>query len=92
MAKKKKQKEKPRKPKYGFFSCVRFLFKLQWEADKGIALIMAFGIPVMLGIDAVAIYTPALLLRELEPGTTLLRLFAVLLARTIAKILFDAGG
>lgn len=92
MAKKKKQKEKPRKPKYGLFSCVRFLFKLQWEADKGIALIMAFGIPVMLGIDAVAIYTPALLLRELEPGTTLLRLFAVLLALTIAKILFDAGG
>ena len=89
--KKKKEKEKPRKAKYGFFSCVRFAFKLHWEADKKAALIMLLGIPVTLGVSAVAIYTPALLLRELELGTTLLRLFAVVLALSAAKILFDAG-
>ena len=91
MAEKKKKKDKPRKPKYGFFSCVWFTFKLSWEADKKAAVLVALGVPILLGVDAVAIYSPALLLRELEPGTALLRLFAVVLALSAAKILFDAG-
>ncbi|MBO4406112.1 MAG: ABC transporter ATP-binding protein [Clostridia bacterium] len=91
MAEKKKKKDKPRKPKYGFFSCVWFTFKLSWEADKKAAVLVALGVPILLGSNAVAIYSPALLLRELEPGTTLLRLFAVVLALSAAKILFDAG-
>ena len=87
----KKKKEKPRKPKYGFFSCVWYSFKLHWEADRKIALFLLFGVLFQLGVNAVAVYSPALLLRELEPGTTLLRLFAVVLALSAAKILFDAG-
>ena len=87
----KKKKEKPRKPKYGFFSCVWYSFKLHWEADRKIALFLLFGIFFQLGVNAVAVYSPALLLWELEPGTTLLRLFAVVLALSAAKILFDAG-
>ena len=38
MAKKeKKQKEPKRKPKYGMFSCVGYIYHLLWKYDRGLA-------------------------------------------------------
>ena len=47
MAKKeKKNKEPKRKPKYGLFSCVGYIYKLMWEYERSLAFTAEILIPL----------------------------------------------
>ena len=94
---KKTQKEPKRKPKYGLFSCVGYIYRYLWKNDRRLVFHGVFTVPVTLIAAALALYIPSLILDALETGTTfsyvalvivglLLAGFIVELANEILKI------
>ena len=84
MSKDKKKKEPRRKPKYGFLSCLWYSLKIAWQNEKGVAISSVAIIPVSLGLNAVNLYMPTRILRELELQTPYEKLLAVVLALGIS--------
>lgn len=59
--------EKPpkRKPKYGLFSCVGYIYKVLWEANKQLVFVGLFTVPVTLLMSALSLYIPSITLKVL---------------------------
>ena len=90
MAKKiKENKEPKRKPKYGLFSCVAYIYRLLWQTEKGLAFTCMFTVPISLGLSALALYTPSMVLRALETADRFSAVALVILGLLLAKLLFD---
>lgn len=90
MAKKLKEKKEPkRKPKYGLFSCVGYIYRLLWRTEKGLALTGIFTVPLTLGLSALALYTPSMVLRALETTDRFSEVALVILGLLFTKLLFD---
>lgn len=90
MAKKIKEKKEPkRKPKYGLFSCVGYIYRLLWQTEKGLAFTGIFTVPISLGLSALALYTPSMVLRALETADRFSAVALVILGLLLAKLLFD---
>ena len=90
MAKKIKEKKEPRrKPKYGLFSCVAYIYRLLWQTEKGLAFTCMFTVPISLGLSALALYTPSMVLRALETADRFSAVALVILGLLLAKLLFD---
>ena len=68
MAKKtgKRKKEPKRKPKYGFFSCVGFIYSYMWKHERALAWVAILCVPVSLLFEAIGLYTPSIIIRTLE--------------------------
>ncbi|QUO33071.1 ABC transporter ATP-binding protein [Faecalicatena sp. Marseille-Q4148] len=67
---KKLQKEQKRKPKYGLFSCVSYMYRYLWRNERRLVFHGVFIVPVSLLAAAVTLYTPSLILKVLEEATT----------------------
>lgn len=90
MAKKAKEKKQPkRKPKYGMFSCVGYIYRLLWNTERALAFTGIFTVPLSLILAALALYTPTLILRALETSGRFSYIALVILGLLIAKLLFD---
>ena len=90
MAKKiKENKEPKRKPKYGLFSCVGYIYRLLWQTEKGLAFTGMFTVPISLGLSALALYTPSMVLKALETTDRFSAVALVILGLLLAKLLFD---
>lgn len=85
-----KLKEPKRKPKYGMFSCVAYMYRLLWESGRSLALMGVLSVPVHLAVAAVALYMPSVILRVLETSDRFsviaLVIFGLLLARLILSL------
>lgn len=66
----KTKKEPKRKPKYGLFSCVGYIYRYLWKNDRKLVFHGVFTVPVTLIAAALALYIPSLILDALETGTT----------------------
>ena len=74
MAKKEKKKKEPkRKPKYGLFSCVGYIYRLLWKYERRLAFVGIFTVPISLCLSALALYTPSAILSVLEVEQRLIR-------------------
>ncbi len=90
MAKKEKKKKEPkRKPKYGLFSCVGYMYRLLWKYERRLAFVGIFTVPISLCLSALALYTPSALLSVLEGSERFSYIALVIVGLLLAKLLFD---
>lgn len=90
MAKKeKKQKEPKRKPKYGMFSCVGYIYRLLWKYDRGLAFTGILTVPVSLILSAIGLYTPSVILSVLDTADRFSFIALVIVGLLLAKLLFE---
>ncbi len=62
MLKKKKEKDQKRKPKYGMFSCVGYIYRVLWENERFLVFVGIAVVPLSLLTAAFGLYaTPAIL-------------------------------
>ncbi len=90
MAKKEKKKKEPkRKPKYGLFSCVGYIYKLMWEYERSLTFTAVLTVPVSLILSAIGLYTSPAILRVLETSDTFSYIALVIVGLLGAKLVFD---
>lgn len=87
MAKEKKKKEPRRKPKYGMFSCLKWMGKLMWSWERSFAVSAVLVIPIAVVLYWLNIYTPSIVLDRLQHADT----FAVVVYTIIALLLAQLG-
>lgn len=86
-----KRKSDRRKPKYGLFSCVRYIYRLLWQTEKALALAGIFTVPLSLALSALALYTPTLVIQALEASDRFSAVALSILGLLLSKLLFDLG-
>lgn len=87
MAKEKKKKEPRRKPKYGMFSCLKWMSRLLWGWDKSFAVSAVLVIPITVVLYWLNIYTPSIVLDRLQTADT----FSVVVYTIVALLLAQLG-
>ena len=85
----KKKKEPKRKPKYGMLSCIGYMLKLMWGADKSIAFSAVATVPVRLILSAIGLYMPTVILRELEVSSDFAWIVAVICGFVMVQMIFS---
>ena len=85
--KEKKKKEPRRKPKYGMFSCLKWMGKLLWKWEKTIAVSAVLVIPITVVLYWLNIYTPSIVLDRLQTSDT----FAIVIYTILALLLSTLG-
>lgn len=65
----KKEAEKKRKPKYGFFSCIGYMLKFIWKADKKLAVFAVALIPITLIMSVLGLFVPPKIVEIISVGT-----------------------
>ncbi len=87
--KKKEQKEPKRKPKYGLFSCVGYIYRLLWNSERGLVFTGIFTVPISLALSALALYTPSVVLSVLEVSDRFTPIAQVIAGLLLAQLLCD---
>ena len=87
--KEKKQKEPRRKPKYGLFSCVGYIYRLLWQSERGLVFTGIFTVPISLALTALALYTPPAVLAVLEASDRFSPIALVIVGLLLAQLLCD---
>ena len=86
----KPKKEPKRKPKYGLFSCIGYIYRYLWKNDRKLVFHGVFTVPVTVIAAALTLYIPSLILDALETGETFtyvaLVIVGLLLAGFIAEL------
>ncbi len=100
MAKKEPRKEKrdkksenadtaKRKPKYGLFSCVAYIYRLLWQTERGLAFTGFLTVPLTVILSALALYMPPAVLRALGAQKSFSYVALVILGFLLTKLCFD---
>lgn len=84
------QREPKRKPKYGLFSCVGYVYRLLWQSEKPLVFVGIFTVPISLGLSALALYTPPAVLAALERWDRFSPIALVIVGLMLAQLLCDA--
>ena len=82
-----KPKEPKRKPKYGMFSCLKWMGKLLWKWEKTIAVSAVLVIPLAVALYWLNTYTPSIVLDRLQTSDT----FATVVYTILALLLSTLG-
>lgn len=64
--KQKPEKEQRRKPKYGLFSCVAYIYGILWKSERALVFVGFLTVPIALGMAALNLYTTPIIIRYLE--------------------------
>ena len=87
----KPKKEPKRKPKYGFFSCVGYMYRYLWQNERRLVWYGVSIIPILLAASAFSVYMPPVIIRALERAdrfsTVALVIVGLLLAAMLTEIL-----
>lgn len=86
---KKEQKEQKRKPKYGMFSCVGYIYRILWQGERGLVFTGILIVPVSLALSALALYMPPAMLAVLETSDKFSMIALVIMGLLLAQLLFD---
>lgn len=89
MEKEKKKKEPKRKPKYGLFSSVAYIYRILWQTERGLAFTGLFTVPVTVVLSALSLYIPSAVLRALSSQKGFSYVAQVILGLLLAKLCFD---
>lgn len=87
--KEKKEKKTKRKPKYGLFSCVGYIYRLLWKYERGLVFVGVVTVPLSLCLSALSLYTPPAVLSALENSGRFSYIALVIMGLLLAKLLFD---
>lgn len=83
------EKEQKRKPKYGMFSCVAYIYKMLWKYERGLAFTSFFTVPLSLMMSALALYIPSIILHYLEKSDRFSTICLVIIGLLLADMLFS---
>lgn len=83
------QKEPKRKPKYGMLSCVRYIYRILWQGERGLVFTGIFTVPVSLALSALALYAPPVMLSALETSERFSKVALVIMGLLLAQLLFE---
>ncbi len=86
---KKTKKEPKRKPKYGLFSCVGYMYRYLWKHERAIVLQCIATVPVTLAAAALALYTPSLILDALGSAASFRYVASVIVGLLLAGFLAE---
>ena len=90
MAKKERRKKEPkRKPKYGLFSCVKYLYQILWKYERSLTFSGILTVPFSLLLSALALYTSPTILKVLETSGRFSYIALVIFGILFAKLLLD---
>lgn len=87
--KKKQNEEARRKPKYGLFSCVGYIYRILWQVERGLVFTAVLTVPVSLCLSALALYTPPAIMAALEKSERFKTVALVILGLLLAQLFFD---
>ncbi len=87
--KNREQKEPKRKPKYGMLSCVRYIYRILWQGERGLVFTGIFTVPVSLTLSALALYAPPVMLSALETSERFSKVALVIMGLLLAQLLFE---
>ena len=87
--KNREQKEPKRKPKYGMLSCVRYIYRILWQGERGLVFTGIFTVPVSLALSALALYAPPVMLSALETSERFYKVALVIMGLLLAQLLFE---
>lgn len=87
----KKQKEPKRRPKYGLFSCVAYIYRLLWRTERQLVFTGIFTVPAALALSALTLYTPPAVLSALEAAEHFTPVALVIVGLLLAQLLCDAA-
>lgn len=85
--KKATKKVPKRKPKYGLFSCVGYIYRLLWQSERKLVLAGILTIPVSLALSALTLYTPSIMLSALEKSGRFSQAALVIIGLLFAQLL-----
>ena len=85
------KKEAKRKPKYGMFSCVNYIYQILWRTKRSQVFLGIAIVPVTLAVSALSLYTPSIILAKLEGAEGFSTIALVILGLLLARLLFDLG-
>ncbi len=83
-----KNKKEKRKPKYGMFSCHKWMIKKLWKWDKTIAFAAVAIIPVAIILYALDLYIPSIVLDKLQTESVFLNVALTITALLLAQLVF----
>ena len=83
------KKEPKRKPKYGLFSCVGYIYRLLWKYERRLAFVGIVTVPISLCLSALALYMPSAIISALETSDCFSYITLVIAGLLLAKLLFD---
>ena len=90
MAKKERRKKEPkRKPKYGLFSWVKYLYQILWKYERSLTFSGILTVPFSLLLSALALYTSPTILKVLETSGRFSYIALVIFGILFAKLLLD---
>lgn len=81
------QKEEKRKPKYGLFSCVGYIYRLLWQSERKLVFAGILTVPVSLALSALTLYTPSIMLSALEKSGRFSQAALVIIGLLFAQLL-----
>ncbi|MDE5865313.1 MAG: hypothetical protein K2H31_01760 [Lachnospiraceae bacterium] len=87
--KKKEQKEPKRKPKYGLFSCVGYIYRMLWNSERVLVYTGIFTVPISLALSALALYTPSAVLTVLEASDRFTPIALVIAGLLLTQLICD---
>lgn len=85
--KEKEKKEPKRKPKYGFFSCVHYIYSYMWKYERGVAFTAVLTVPISLIASAFGLYMPSVIIRTLEKGEVFSYVALVICGLVLANLI-----
>lgn len=83
------KKELKRKPKYGLFSCVGYIYRMLWHNERSLVFVGIFTVPISLGLSALALYTPPAMISALEKWDRFSPIALVIIGLLLAQLLCD---
>ena len=87
-SKEKKKKDPKRKPKYGMFSCLKWMGRLLWKWEKTIAVSAVLVVPIAVALYWLNTYTPSIVLDRLQTSDTFLTVVYTILALLLSTLGF----
>lgn len=87
--KEKKKKGPKRKPKYGFFSCVGYIYSYMWKYERALAWTAFLTVPVSLALSALGLYTPTIMIRALTTSEQFTQVALVIGGLVLADFLVN---
>lgn len=87
MLRKKKEKEQARKPKFGMFSCVGYIYRMLWENERFLVFVGLAAVPLSLLAAAFGLYASPAIIRAIGStggfGSVALVIGGIVLARAL---------
>ncbi len=85
----KKKKESKRKPKYGMFSCVAYVYRLLWSTERSLVFTAILTVPIWLILAAHGLILPSAVIAMLEKSERFTPIALVIIGLLVFKLIAD---